>query len=189
MSHSRFPSSISLLAVTLAAGCAGCGDDECGTMGAEPAGLTAASAEVTLTFGNMTSLLGNDCPAVDPPPGVVSLSVEGTQTDGTGLFTFCVPRPDLLESGQRSLGTSLSMAEIRLFDLTGTFNNCTFTLDSTRPPTGFAGAIGVCANGVDPAGFGIDFDGAVSLRRNCGGTIDSVAVTLTGLVAVLKRPE
>jgi len=156
-------------------------------MGAASSGLVASSSDVTLTYGNLTSLAGNDCPAVDPPAGVVSVSVEGTQTDGTGLITFCIPRPDLLESGMRGLGTSLSMADIRIFDLTGSFNNCTFTFDSTRPPTGFAGALGVCGNGVDPAGFGIDFDAAVSLRRTCGATVDTVAVTLTGLIAVALR--
>ncbi len=156
-------------------------------MGAAPSGLVASSADVVITYGNLTALAGNDCPAVDPPAGVVSVSVEGTQTDGTGLITFCIARPDLLESGQRTIGTSLSMADIRIFDLTGSFNNCTFTFDATRPPTGFVGALGVCGNAVDPAGFGIDFDAAVSLRRNCGGTMDTVAVTLTGLAAVALR--
>lgn len=157
-------------------------------MGAEPAALVASSVDVTLTYGGLTALAGNDCPGVDPPAGVVSLSVEGRQTDGTGLITFCIPRPDLLESGQRTLGTSLSMADVRIFDLTGSdANNCTYKFDSTRPPTGFAGALGVCGNGTDGAGFGIDFDGAVSLRRTCGPTIDTIAVTLTGLVAVAKR--
>lgn len=187
MWHSPFPSNTSRFVLALAAGSAGCGDDECGPMGAESAALIASSAEVTLTYGGLSALAGNDCPAVDPPAGVVSLSVEGTQTDGTGLITFCIPRPDLLESGMRTLGTSLSMADVRIFDVSGSANNCTFTLDSTRPPTGFAGALGVCGNGTDGAGFGIDFDGAISLRRTCGSTIDTVAVTLTGLVAVAKR--
>jgi len=144
-----------------------------------------------ITYGNLTALAGNDCPqtATPPPAGVVSVSVEGTQVDGPGLITFCIARPDLLEDGQRSIGTSLSMADIRIFDLTGSYNNCTFTFDSTRPPTGFVGALGVCGNAVDPAGFGIDFDAAISLRRTCGATIDTVAVTLTGLAAVAKRPE
>lgn len=192
MSHSPFPlrtSRFSLALVsTLAVGCAGCGDDECGPMGAENAALLASSSDVVLTYGNLTALAGNDCPAVDPPAGVVSLSVEGRQTDGTGLITFCIPRPDILEGERRNLGTSLSMAEIRIFDLTGSdANNCTYTFDSTRPPTGFASGVGVCSNGTDPQGFGMDFDGAISLRRTCGATVDTVAVTLTGLVAVTKR--
>ena len=194
MSHSQFPSStdrrlgFALLLGALATGSAGCGDDECGPMGAENAALLASSSEVVLTFGNLTALAGNDCPAVDPPAGVVSLSVEGRQTDGTGLITFCIPRPDLLEGERRNLGTSLSMAEIRIFDLEGTDrNSCTYKLDSTRPPTGFASGVGVCGNGTDPQGFGLDFDGAISLRRTCGATVDTIAITLTGLVAVTKR--
>ena len=82
MWHSPFPSTTSLLlASTFAMGCVGCGDDECGPMGAQPAALLASSAEVTLTYGSLTSLVGNDCPAVDPPPGVISVSVEGRQVD------------------------------------------------------------------------------------------------------------
>ncbi len=156
-------------------------------MGAEPEALLASSADVVLTYGGLTALAGNDCPAMDAPAGVVSLSVEGRQTDGTGLITFCIARPDQFEGARRNLGTSLSMADVRIFDLTGTANNCTFTFDSSRPPTGFATGLGVCADGTDPAGFGVDFDGAISLRRNCNGTMDTVAVTLTGLVAVAKR--
>lgn len=157
-------------------------------MGAGNAALIASSADAVLTYGNLTALAGNDCPAADPPAGVVSLSVEGQQTDGTGLITFCIPRPDLLVEGERrNLGVSLSMAEIRIFDLTGTASNCEFKLDATRPPTGFASGIGVCGNGTDAAGFAMDFDAAISLRRTCGTTVDTVAVTLTGLVSVAKR--
>jgi hypothetical protein len=192
MWHSPFPSNTSrfvlALACALAAGCAGCGDDECGPMGAEPSALLASSADVALTYGGLTALAGNDCPGVDPPAGVVSLSVEGRQTDGTGLITFCIPRPDVFNGVRAPLGTSLSMADVRIFDLTGSdANGCTYALDSTRPPTGFASGLGLCNNGTDSAGFGVDFDGAVSLRRTCGSTIDSVAVTLTGLVSVAKR--
>ena len=63
MWHSRSPSTTSpglALVVLLAAGSPGCGDDECGPMGAEPAALVASSAEVTLTFGGLSALAGND---------------------------------------------------------------------------------------------------------------------------------
>lgn len=190
MWHSPSPSSTSLLlASTLAVGCAGCGDDECGPMGAQPAALVASSAAVTLTYGSLTSLVGNDCPAVEPPPGVISVSVEGKQVDGPGLITFCIARPDLFNGTRATLGTALSMADVRIFDVTGTVDNCMYTLDSTRPPTGFAAGLGVCENGDSSAGFGVDFDGAISLRRTCGSTIDTVAVTLTGIVAVTRRPD
>jgi hypothetical protein len=160
-------------------------------MGAEPSALKASSADVTLTYGNLTALPGNDCPQTDTPPpeGVVSLSVEGTQTDGTGLITFCIARPDQFNGVAKQLATSLSNTDnVRIYDVTGTNDQgCTFTLDSTRPVTGTAAGIGLCDNGTNSAGFGIDFDGAISLRRTCGATIDTVAVTLTGLVAVTKR--
>lgn len=159
-------------------------------MGEPSSGLAASSVDVVLTYGNLSALAGNDCPAADAPAGVVSLSIEGTQTDGSGgLITLCVPRPDLLVDGNRSIGGSLSMADVRIFDLSGSYNNCTFTLDSTRPPTGKAAGIGVCGNGTDPSGFALDIDGAVSLRRTCGATVDSVSVTLVGKVAVSARSQ
>jgi len=186
---SRFRSTTSVLLVAAGALSAGCGDDSCGPMGAPASGLSVSSAEVVLTYGDLSALAGNDCPAPDAPDGVVSLSIEGTQSDGTGLITLCVPRPDLLMDGERTLGTSLSMADIRIFDLSGTYNNCTFAFDATRVPTGRGVGLGVCGNGTDGAGFALDIDGAVSLRRTCGATVDTVAVTFVGRVAVSKRAQ
>jgi hypothetical protein len=67
--------------------------------------------------------------------------------------------------------------------------NCSFTLDSTRPPTGMASGKGVCGNGDDPAGYQLIIDGFISLRRNCAGTLDTVGVTLRGTVAVAHRSQ
>lgn len=185
MSLSQFRSSIELaLAVAVAALAAGCGDDSCGPMGASDTGLQASSTDATLTFGHLTSRAGNDCPDATAPAGVVAVTIEGTQTDGTGFITLCIPRPDLLEQGMRTLGLTQSMADIRIVDLSGTAGTCTLTLDSTRPPTGTGSGAGVCKNGTDKAGFAIDLDGALSLRRTCGSTIDSVAVKLLGKIAV-----
>ncbi|MGE0870824.1 MAG: hypothetical protein AB7P03_19815 [Kofleriaceae bacterium] len=180
--------SLCLSSTNLIGGCSGDGADTCGADGAPDVGLAAASSDATLTYGNLSALAGNDCPAPDAPAGVVSLSIEGMQTDGTGLITLCIPRPDLLMEGERTLGGTVSMADIRIIDLTGTFNGCTFAFDSTRPPTGHATASGVCANGEDPAGFKLVVDGNVSLRRTCGTTMDSIALPLTGTVKVSKRP-
>ena len=192
---SRFPSPTrptSLVALALGSltvtTASGCGDD-CGPGGAPSSGLTASSADVVLTYGAMSALAGNDCPAADAPAGLVSLSIEGKTADETGLITLCIPRPDLLREGNRTLGTSLSMADVRIFDLTGTSEGCTFTLDSTRPPSGTAIGLGVCGDGIDPAGFALDISGAVSLRRTCGADTDSVAVTLSGRVAVSARDQ
>lgn len=194
MLQSPSPSLISrpgLLAAAAAAALSGggCnGDDSCGPDGAPSSGLVASSDTVTLTYGGLTSLLGNDCPAPDAPAGVISLSIEGRQAgDPLGLVTFCIPRPDLLMEGDRTLGTSLSNADVRIIDLRGNAEGCAFALDTTRLPTGAAQATGVCANGDSPAGFALSLDAAVSLRRTCGATVDSIAVTLRGRVAVARR--
>lgn len=173
--------SLFLSVISLASGCS---DDSCGPGDAPKVGLVAGSVDVTLTYGNMTSRAGNDCPDTSAPAGVVAVSIEGAQTDGTGLITLCVPRPDLLVQGGRSLGTTISTADIRIIDLHGSSGTCTYALDSSRPPTGTGGAAGVCGNGTDKAGFALVLDGAISLRRTCGATIDTVAVKLTGTVAV-----
>ena len=184
MWRSPFLSSTSL--VLLLAG--GCGDDQCGPMGAPPDGLTASSVDVTLTFGQMTSRAGSDCPDLNAPEGVIAVTVEGRQTDGTGFITLCIPRPDLLEMGNRSLGHTTSMADIRIIDLDGTANNCTYKIDKTRVPTGKGAGIGVCGNGTDSAGFALDLDGAISLTRTCGTTIDTIGVKLAGKFAVPAEP-
>jgi hypothetical protein len=167
-------------------GAGGCGDD-CGPGDAPAAGLVASNETVSLTYGDLTGLLGNDCPDPAAPEGVISLSVEGRLTTGTGLITFCIPRPDLLMEGGRTLGTALSSADVRIIDLGGMADNCTFSFNSAQAPTGTAQATGVCANGDSPEGFALSIDGALSLRRTCGATMDTVSVTLRGRVAVGRR--
>ncbi len=181
MWHSPFLSRTSLLIALGAA--SGCSDDSCGPGNAPVTGIVAGDVDVTLTFGNMTSRAGNDCPDNAAPAGVIALTIEGTQTDGTGFFTLCIPRPDLLDKGG-TLGVTVSTADIRIIDLRGSAGACTYSLDTSRPPTGTGIGTGVCGNGTDKAGFAIELDGAVSLRRTCGTTIDSLPVKLTGRVAV-----
>lgn len=184
---SRFLSSTSpLVLVVVLGGCPSDGDS-CGPDGAPASGLTASNgSDITLTYGNLSSLSGNDCPAADAPSGVISLSIEGTQVGGTGLVTFCIPRPDLLADG-RALGTTASMGQLRVIDFSGMANNCTFALDGTVPPTGTGTGTGVCKNGTDPAGFALELAGTISLRRTCGATVDTVSLTLAGKVAVTSR--
>jgi hypothetical protein len=148
-----------------------------------------SNAEVSLAYGGMSALAGNDCPDPDAPAGVVSISIEGRTADATGLVTLCIPRPDRLMERGRTLGTALSTADVRIFDLGGTAGGCSYALDSTRPPIGTATGTGVCSDGTDPAGFAIELDGNVSLRRTCGQTIDLIAVTLSGRVAVSLRAQ
>lgn len=177
-----------LAAAAAALGLAGCDGDTCGPGDAPASGLAASGDQVALTYGGLTSLLGNDCPDPAAPEGVISLSIEGRQTGGAaGLITLCIPRPDLLMEGDRTLGLNLSSADVRIIDLTGAAGGCTFALDTAQPPTGAAQATGVCANGDAPDGFALSLDGAASLRRTCGATVDTVAVTLGGRVAVERR--
>ena len=178
------------LAAAAVLGPAGCSDDTCGPGDAPAAGLVAESDMVTLSYGNLSGLLGNDCPDPAAPEGVISLSIEGRQTgDPAGLITFCIPRPDLLMQGERSLGTITSTADVRIVDLQGSANGCALSLDASRPPTGGARATGVCDNGDSPDGFALSLEGGVSLRRTCGATVDTVLVTLRGRVAVSRRAQ
>jgi hypothetical protein len=189
MSRSPFHSAISLALVASGVAACGDGDDRCGPGPIAEQGLVASSADVVLTFDDLTALAGNDCPDPMAPEGVISLSLEGTQIDGTGLITLCIPRPDLLMMGQRTIGTFTSMADVRIIDLMGTYNNCMFNLDTTRPPLGEASARGVCDNGTHVEGFRLDIDGSLSLRRNCNNALSTVAVTLVGKLAVAKRMQ
>lgn len=172
----------------LCAGFGGCGDDECGPAGAPDSGIVASNADVTLTYGNMTAGLNNDCPFRSPPQDgdVVSLTIQGMQTDGTGFFTLCVERPDKL-NGALALGVDTQGSPVHVNDLTGTANNCTFKFLRTLPIAGTATGSGVCANGDDPAGFALVIDGTATLERTCNTTVDTVDVELRGRVAVAKQ--
>lgn len=188
MSLSRFLSPISpVVAVAAAAGMAGCGDDSCGPAGAPDVGLVASGDAVTLTFGHLTSGLNRDCPASGAPDGVISMTIQGTQTDGQGRITLCVGRPDLLAGQALALGIDAGAA-VQVIDLAGTANNCTFAVDRNRVPSGTASASGLCGNGSDAAGFALVLDGAATLTRTCGTAVDPVPVTLRGRVAVAGPP-
>jgi hypothetical protein len=197
MLHSRSPSRTEQrlpgalacgLAGLAALGPAGCSDDNCGPGSAASSGLVASAEMVALNYGGLSGLLGNDCPDPAAPPGVISLSIEGRQVgDPLGLITFCIPRPDLLMQGDRTLGLAVGNSDVRIIDLQGSADGCSFRLDSSRLPTGIAQATGVCENGDSPDGFALAVDGALSLRRTCGTNVDTVGVFLRGRVAVGRR--
>ncbi|MBS1124689.1 MAG: hypothetical protein H6Q90_6917, partial [Deltaproteobacteria bacterium] len=132
MPRSPFPSTTSLGLVALGAlwmlqtGCPG--GETCGPAGA-PTTLVAGTDQITLTYGNLEGGLNNDCPDPAAPEGIISLSIHGTQIDGTGLLTLCVPRPDRLAKEELGFGLNVAGSDIRLIDVTGTANSCTFTLD------------------------------------------------------------
>lgn len=167
---------------------AGCAGDHCGPEGAPPVGIVATGTNVNLTYGPMVGGLNNDCPAADQPPGIVSLTIDGAQ-DGGALHTFglCISRPDKLATGPQNLGPDLPTSEIRVIGIGGMANGCTFAVDTAQPITGTATSSGLCGNGADSAGFALSVDGALTLKRTCGATIDSVAVTLRGRVAIAKQ--
>jgi hypothetical protein len=161
----------------------GCSDDSCGPGGAPDTGLVAQGDAVTLTYGHFTGGLNNDCPARDAPSGVISLSINGMQTDGSGLITLCVARPDLLTRQAQALGLDAGAA-VRVIDVIGSANSCTFKIDHSQPSTGTASTSGLCGNGGDAAGFALVLDGSLSLIRHCGTTDDSLQIALHGRVAV-----
>jgi hypothetical protein len=168
-------------AALLGAGCGG--GDSCGPT-SSTTGLKATAGTASFTYGTLTSGLNNDCPGSNPPAGVVSMTIFGFQVGGAGSITLCVSRPDLLADGSQILGHDAASAQVRIVDLNGDVDACSFTIDRNQPVTGTATAHGMCDNGSDPAGFSITLDGAMTFTRTCGTTVDTVQVTLQGTEAV-----
>src|ERR1044071_8350015 len=181
MSLSRCPSPTSFL-LGLAvfvdlAGAPGCGDDSCGPGGAPDVGAVASGSGVTVTYGHLNGAPNRDCPDAAAPANVIGLSIHGTQTDGTGLITLCIGRPDLLAK-QALTFRAEPAAQVHVIDFNGTANNCTLTIDRSQPPTGTATSSGMCSNGGDPAGFALVLDASLTFTRTCGAAVDTVPVTL-----------
>jgi hypothetical protein len=174
--------SLFLLATSLSV--AACSDDaSCGPGSAAATFAVGNGSDVMLTYGDLTSSANNDCPAADAPSGVVSLTVNATQTGGSSVVTFCIPRPDTLASAGGQLGT-----DVKVVDFNGTADTCTLTLNTLAPPSGTVNADGVCKNGQDKAGYALAFNGHLVLNRSCSGANDMVPVTLSGTVAVSASP-
>jgi hypothetical protein len=172
------------IAVLGTAGCGGGSGDSCGPGDAPDVGLVATGGGATLTFGGLSAGLNGDCPATGAPSGVTSLTIAGTGAGG--FLTLCVSRPDLLATQPQALALDVpgSAALARIVDLSGTASSCTFQIDATQPASGTVSSTGLCGNGADAAGFALAVDATLSLKRTCGATIDSIAVTLRGRVAV-----
>jgi len=184
MSRLRFHSATSLLLLAPLVACGGGDGDSCGPGGAPASGLVATVSGTPLTFGQLTSGLNNDCPASNPPAGVVSMTIFGTQTGGSGAIALCVSRPDLLADGSQALGPDAAGSEVRIIDLTGDVSACSYSVDRAKPITGTVTSKGMCNNGNDPSGFALTLSGTLSLTRTCGSTVDSVQVTLSGTAAI-----
>lgn len=173
-----------LSSISLAAALTGCsGDDSCGPGNAAPNGLQTGDQDQTLTFGNLVSSANNDC-RDSSVPDIISLTIGGTQTNGTGLLTLCIPRPDKLGEGVMLGGTGAPLPEVQIVDLNGTANGCDYTFESTRPVAGTVSATGVCGNGTDKAGYALAISGHISLKRTCPTATDTIAVNFNGTAAV-----
>jgi hypothetical protein len=129
--------SLFLSSISLAAALGGCSDDTCGPGSAPTSGLFVGDDDQKLTFGNLRSGQNHDCPDASAPD-VEPLTVGGTQTDGQGLITLCIPRPDLLAGGVPLGGTG-----VLLIDLSGQVNGCSYEIERTRPITGTVSGAGV----------------------------------------------
>jgi len=175
--------SLFLLITSLAvsASSAGCGDDSCGPGDAPQSGLYLSSADVTINFANLTGGLNNDCPDPAAPDGIVSMTLQGTQVEGTGRVTLCVSRPDKLADGAIPLGgTSVQIVDLKGDDSAG----CMYDYESARPVTGTVSSKGLCDAGASDAGFALTIDASVSLNRVCPTATDIIAVAFQGTVAV-----
>jgi hypothetical protein len=176
-----FLSSTSLLVAVVA--CSDDGGGSCGPNGAAAFGLVATNgSDVALTYGNLTSMVNNDCPDPAAPAGVVSLTILGQQSGGTGFINLCVPRPDLLATTPGHLGF-----DVKIVDLKGDLNSCMFAINTTTVPSGMVTSDGLCKNGSDSRGYALAFNGNIVLSRTCAGTTDSVPAALTGTVAVAAQ--
>lgn len=164
---------------------AGCGSSPvCGPGDAPASGLVASGSGVTLTYGGLSGGQNHDCP--DPSAsGVQSLTITGMQTGGSGYFTICVPRPDKLGGGL-PIGPAGGPG-VQLVTVSGTSAGCTFDLAPSATPTGTISGRGVCANGASKDGWAMTLTGTATLTRTCGATIDTVAVMLSGTVAVTAQ--
>jgi hypothetical protein len=184
ISPSRFHWNTSRGLAAACAACAACGGGgsstpdaaNCGPGSAPEIGIVASSSAVTLTYGDLSGSLNNDC-------STGSMSIEGHQTDGPGRITLCVGHPDQLATASLALGLSLS-SPVFVQDLSGDSNSCSLTIDKTQPVSGTASSTGLCDAGHSPAGFALTIDGAVTMTRTCGTTTDSVQLALRGTVAV-----
>ena len=178
MSPSRFLSITSVVgalgASCLVAGCSG-GGGTCGP-GSASDSLAFTAGTATLTYGPLSAGANNDCS--ETGSGIVSITITGMQSDGSGILAICVPRPDKL-SGGLSLATG-----VQLVNVDGSSAGCTYSLDGTTAPTGTVTGKGVCKNGSASEGFAMTVNGTISLQRTCGSTVDTVAAKVDGTVAV-----
>jgi hypothetical protein len=163
---------------------AGCPGEECGIGGAAADGLTLTGSGVDVRYQAMTAGENNDCPDASAPVGVISVTIAGIQVGTSSGITFCVGRPDNLDS---SMPLVYDGAGVEVVDVNAEHAGCTLRRNPSTPPTGTARATGICDNGVDPAGFALVVDGQVTIDRTCGPTMDTIVLDLAGTIAVMPQ--
>ncbi len=166
------------LALTSAAACGddpACGPDEAADL---VLGSTSGSDEL-VQWGEFQSSPNNDC---GEPGGPVSLTVEGKQV-GVALqsIVLCMPRPDKLAGKTIDIGNS---SRVRLIDVFSFQSGGQGSLDRTRAASGTIGFTGICDDGLDPAGYSLDFDLTVPLDILQGDVITSDSLHFLGKVQV-----
>jgi hypothetical protein len=193
MRSSLTSASLFLLASSAVA-CTGCGGEEtCGPGGEHDDAVAITGGSIAVEYENLEAGLNNDCPAEGqiPGEGITSLTIAGTQVGAAGFFTLCVERPDRMNAAQQ-LGPDELGNPVRIVDVSGQADGCTFRFDDTIEPSGTATGSGVCADetgasGGNELGFSLELSGELTLERTCGATIDSVSVTLSGRVIVAAQ--
>lgn len=178
---------IGIAALAVAPACSDDGGD-CGP-GDAPATLAVAGTGFGFEFGAFSALDGNDCPDPAAPAGLFAITIKGSLPGDAGILSLCVPRPDRLLDGDRTLGVIGGDGDIRFGVINAAATGCTYSFDLARVPTGTGRASGVCDNGDSPSGFAIELDATVQLKRTCGTTNDTIDATVKGRVAVARQPR
>ena len=149
--------------------------------------IVATSGADTMTYGEFRAGANNDCPAQDGST-VTSLTIFSAQPGGSGHLNLCIPRPDLLTAGDRTIGLDQVGGDIRIVDFKGSTAGtpgCTYAIDRAQPPTGTGHATGLCDAGTSAAGFALTLSGGATMTRTCGTQVDTVLVTIAGTTSVL----
>jgi hypothetical protein len=178
-----------VIVVSLVCALAGCGGDDsaCGPTNTSPAGLSVAGSGTNLFFAELMAGANNDC----TPTGsdVISLTIQGTQTDGVGFVTFCIPQPQKLTTGL-ALGSDVPGDEPAaiLEDLVAaTTDGCTYSFDPTTGVTGTVRATGICDDGTNAAGFALAVSATLAMTGSGGASCGTLDVQLAGTAKVAHQ--
>jgi hypothetical protein len=166
-------------------GCPNNSSETCGPGSNAGSDVVATGSGIDASYSALTSHENHDCVAPNTPAGVVALTIDGVAVGGDGLFTLCIPRPDLLATQPMGLAsTSSTGSDVQVIDMTGSAGGgCTFALDQTAAVSGTISAAGLCDEG--SAGYSLSINAGVTVDVSCGsGSATSVSVTASGTVAV-----